>query len=155
MHYRVKNGQRVIEFDGEKLSSSSSQNNSSVRWVEFNLYLTVGGSYVLERIGHSLIFHDIGCEVVDRSGLKFRPEDQLTPEHVPCPKCDPDPTDPNDIIVIEKPRYFGLWSETPDAVLESLYGTRNYMTKVAERLIENATEYDQRLERAYRVEHIY
>jgi hypothetical protein len=122
--------------------------------VEFNLYLTVGGSYVLERIGHSLIFHDIGCDVVDRSGLKFRPEDQIGPEHIPCEQCEPDPRDPEDIIVIEKPRFFGLWSETPEAVLESLYGSRNYLTKVAERLIEDATEFDQRLERAYRVEHI-
>ena len=154
MHYEVKNGQRIIEFDGELLSSSSSQNNDSVRWVEFNLYLTAGGSYVLERIGHSRIYHDIGCEVVDRSGLKFRPGDLVGPEHVACPQCEPDIQDPNDIIVIEKPRYFGLWSESPDVVLESLYGNRNYMTKVAERLIEDAALYDQRLERAYRIEHI-
>jgi hypothetical protein len=153
MHYEVKNGQRTIEFDGEKLSSSSSRSEKP-RWVEFNLYLTAGGSYVLERIGYSLIYHDIGCSVVDRSGLKFRPEDQVGPEHVPCIECDPDPGDPEDIIVIEKPRYFGLWSETPDAVLESLYGNRNYMTKVAERLIEDAAQYDQRLERAYRIEHV-
>lgn len=154
MHYVVQNGQRKIEFDGEKLSSSSSYTKDSVRWVEFNLYLTVGGSYVLERVGHSLIYHDIGCSVVERSGLKFRPEDQVGPEHVACVECEPDIHDPNDIIVIEKPRYFGLWSETPNAVLESLYGSRNYMTKVAERLIEDATKYDQRLERAYRVEHV-
>lgn len=154
MHYEVKNGQRIIEFDGDLLSSSSSQSNDSVRWVEFSLYLTAGGSYVLERIGHSLIYHDIGCEVVDRSGLKFKPGEQVGPQHVACPDCDPDPDDPNDIIVIEKPRYFGLWSESPEVVLESLYGTRNYMTKVAERLIEDAAQYDQRLERAYRIEHI-
>lgn len=153
MHYRVKNGPRTIEFDGDKLSSSSSKSDKP-RWVEFNLYLTAGGSYVLERIGHSLIYHDIGCDVVERSGLKLRPEDQVGPEHVPCDLCEPDIHDPNDIIIIEKPRYFGLWSENPDTVLESLYGTRNYMTKVAERLIEDAAQYDQRLERAYRIEYI-
>lgn len=154
MHYKVRNGQRTIEFDGEKLSTSSSQTNDSTRWVEFSLYLTAGGSYVLERTGHSLVYHDINCAVVERSKLKFKPEDQVGPEHVPCEECDPNPADPNDILIIERPRYFGLWSENPADVLESLYGTRNYLTKVAARLIEDAAEYDQRLERAYRTEYI-
>ncbi len=155
MLYKVKNGNRIYEFDGKLLASSTSKKPDSYRWVEFNLYLTVGGSYILERIGQTDYFHHIECEVVGRNNLKFNPEDHLEDRHVPCEICDPDDFDD---IVLEKPRYFALVSEYPAAILEALHkkaddGAR-YMTYVTQRLIEDAAVHDKRLEKAYRVEHI-
>lgn len=156
MHYRIKNGNRIYAFDGTLLSSSTSQRQDSYRWVEFNLYITFGGSYVLERIGQTDIFHHIDCEVVERNKLKYNPEDQnLQDRHVPCEICDPDE---DDDIVLEKPRYFALVSEYPAAILEALHkkagdGAR-YMTYVTQRLIEDAALHDKRLAKAYSVEYI-
>ena len=156
--YKVRHGQRTFEFDGVLVASSTSKQVNSYRWVDFRLYITVGGSYILERVGQTLIYHDIGCLVVERNNLKFNPEDRIEPYHIPCYECAPDPEDPQDVILIEKPRYYGLVSDSPDAILEALHkrdsnGAR-YMTNVTERLIEDACKYDKRLENAYRVEKI-
>ena len=150
MHYKVKNGNRIYEFDGTLLSSSTSRKQDSYRWVEFNLYITAAGTYILERIGQTDIFHHIDCEVVERNKLKYNPEEQvLQDRHVPCEICDPDDEDD---IVLEKPRYFALVSEFPAAILEALHkkahdGAR-YMTYVTQRLIEDAALHDKRLAKA-------
>lgn len=154
MQHEVKDGNRTYKFDGRLLSKSTSKRTDADRWVEFALYVTASGIYIVERIGQSNIFHHIDCEVVERNELKYDPEDFLEDWHVPCEICYPD--EDVDDIVIEKPRYYALVSELPAAVLESLYkkdenGAR-YMTNVGKRLIEDACKHDKRLEKAYRVE---
>ena len=56
----------------------------------------------------------------------------------------------------EKPRYWAQVSEEPDAVLEALYkydqGGARYLTKVAERLLEEASIKDKGIEKMYRIE---
>ena len=56
----------------------------------------------------------------------------------------------------EKPRYWAQVSEEPDAVLEALYkydqGGARYLTKVAERLLEDASVIDGKIEKMYKVE---
>lgn len=157
MNYKVRSGERVLEFDGTKLATSSSQRPDSVRWVDFNLYITAGGSYILERIGQSDVFHTLACKVVERSKLKYDPNDTLLHRHVECQTCLPDAD--YDTVVIEKPRYFALVTESPKAVLDALHkvnrdnGTR-YMTIVSQKLIEEAAKHDKRLDREYRTEWI-
>jgi len=55
--YEVKDGARTLQFDGLVLGKSSSWRKGSYRWIEFELYRTESGSYVLSRIGVSLIYH--------------------------------------------------------------------------------------------------
>lgn len=153
--YKVRDGNRELQFDGELLAESSSQQRGQHRWVEFQLYRTKSGSYVLSRIGQTRLFHDPGCAIVQRNHLKVSDPDELTENHVPCPECDPYDYEE---VAIEKPRYFALVSEHPDAVLEALYkydtsGAR-YLTLVAQRLIERAGELDTRIDKAYKVEYI-
>ncbi len=155
--YEVRDGNRVLRFDGELLSESSSRRPDNDRWVEFQLYRTKSGSYVLGRIGQSLLFHALDCPVVERNRLKPSGVEFLNDEHIGCTQCDPD--DYAEEVAIEKPRYFALVSESPEAILEALYkydqaGAR-YLTHVAQRLIEDACGLDSRLEKAYRVEYIY
>jgi hypothetical protein len=155
--YEVRDGKRVLQFDGELLSESSSRRPDNDRWVEFQLYRTKSGSYILGRIGQTRLFHALDCPVVERNKLKPSGVEFLTDEHIACEQCDPD--DYADEVAIEKPRYFALISEKPEAILEALYkydpsGAR-YLTHVAQRLVEDACEYDSHLERAYRVEYIY
>ena len=156
MHYVVKKSKNaVIDFDGEKIASSTSYKDGSYRWVEFNLYLTEVGNYVLERVGRSDIFHVLGCEVANRNNLKFDPDYLLENRHMACEVCQPD--EYNDVLVLEEPRYFGLWSDSPDAILEALHRKKDgskYTTLVTERLLEEASQHDKQLERAYRVEHV-
>src|SRR5687767_210089 len=118
-HYEVKDRNRTLKFDGRKLGSSTSKREGAPRSVEFALYVTASGTYVYERIGQSNVFHHIDCEVVERNELKFDPEDYLEDWHVPCELCYPD--EEFDDIIIEKPRYYAMVSDSPAAILETLY----------------------------------
>jgi len=157
MRYKVRSGERILEFDGEKIATSSSFKPDSVRWVDFNLYVTVAGTYVLERIGQSDVFHTLACPTVKKNNLKFDPNDLLLQRHVECSTCLPDPD--YDTIVIEKPRYYAVVTESPRAVIDALYkrdkaNSTRYMTYVSQKLIEEAAKYDKRLEQEYRTEYI-
>jgi hypothetical protein len=156
MKYKVKSGERTLEFDGKCIAQSSSFKSDSVRWVDFSLYVTTAGNYILERIGQSDVYHSLACSVVDRNKLSYDPDDELTHNHVGCEICLPDRY--YDTIVLERPRYFALVTESPDAILEALHkkdkNNTKYMTYVAQKLIEEAIIHDKRLEKQYRTVHI-
>ncbi len=152
--FEVKDGTRILQFNGKLLASSSSWRRGSTRWIEFELYKTENGSYVLSRVGVSLVFHGAACPLVKRYGLSEVPTDKLEEESLPCEQCNP--TREADLIFPEKPRYWAQVSDEPDAVLEALYkydqGGARYLTKVAERLLEEASVKDKGIEKMYRIE---
>jgi hypothetical protein len=150
----VRDGERILRFEGEAIASSSSKRVGAHRWIEFNLFKTQGGHYVLSRIGHSLLFHQEPCMVIKRNGLRPGTPD---PDAMPCTLCVPDRRDAV-AFYLEQPRYWAQVSDTPDAVLEALYkydevGAR-YLTKVAENLIKGASELDPAIDAIYRYQRI-
>lgn len=156
--YEVLNGKRTLKFDGVLLAYSTSFRPRSERWIEFSLYRTVGGSYVLSRVGETRLYHTPTCPVVERNGLVPIPLPALREESVPCNICRPDRVE-TDMVAPELPRYWAQVSDTAEAVVEHLYkldeqGAR-YLTSVAERLLEEAAELDPQIERAYRTELIF
>jgi hypothetical protein len=156
--YEVRNGNRTLKFDGVLLAFSTSFRPGVKRWIEFGLYRTTGGSYVLSRVGETHLYHDPGCPVVERNGLPPVPRISLREGSVPCDLCHPDRTR-SEMICPEMPRYWAQVSESAPAVIEHLYkydeqGAR-YLTGVAERLLEEASEVDSAIEDAYRVETIF
>lgn len=156
MKYKVKSGERTLEFDGVRIAQSTSFRPDSVRWVDFSLYITAAGTYVLERIGQSDVYHSLACTVVGRNKLEHNPQDELNENHIACEICLPDRY--YDTIVIERPRYFALVTESPEAVLDALHkrdkNNTRYMTHVSQKLIEEAVKHDKRLEKQYRTVHI-
>ncbi|UDL15891.1 hypothetical protein QEH42_gp100 [Microbacterium phage Pumpernickel] len=154
--FEVRNGSRTLKFEGEHLAHSSSRRADSPRWIEFDLYRTKAGTYVLSRVGVSHVYHSAVCPLVARYGLHEETEDVLTDESEPCEECDPDFDDP--IVYPEKFRYWTLTSEDASAVVDALYqkdrnGSR-YLTKVADRLLEIASIRDSDIDQAYRVEYL-
>lgn len=150
----VKDGARTLQFKGSLLGKSSSKRRDSVRWIEFELYKTESGSYVLSRVGVSLVFHGAACHLVKRYGLQERPSDDLSNLAVPCEECDPD--DSLDLVFPEKYRHWAQISDKPDAVLEALYkyddnGAR-YLTGVAQRLLQDAAKLDSKIADIYNYE---
>ena len=71
--HEVKDGSRTLQFSGKLLAESSSWRQGSYRWIEFKLYKTDNGSYILSRVGVSLIFHGAACPLVKRYGLNEMP----------------------------------------------------------------------------------
>jgi hypothetical protein len=152
--YEVKDGSRTLQFSGALLAKSSSWRRGSTRWIEFELYKTESGSYILSRVGVSTVYHGAACGLVKRYGLTESHYERLTKDSVPCEECRP--TSEADLIFPEKHRYWAQVSEEPDAVLEALYkydqGGARYLTNVAQRLLEEASEKDEAVESVYRIE---
>lgn len=152
--FEVKDGTRTLQFNGKLLASSTSWRRGSTRWIEFDLYKTDANSYILSRVGISLIFHSSTCALVKRYGLSEVESEVVNRESLPCEECNPSLEMP--LLFPEKHRYWAQVSEEPDAVLEALYkydqGGARYLTKVAERLLEEASAKDTVIEKMYRIE---
>jgi hypothetical protein len=152
--HEVKDSSRTLQFNGKLLAESSSWRRGSTRWIEFELYKTENGSYILSRVGVSIIFHGAACPLVKRYGLSEVNADELTEDALSCEECN---ASRSAVMVFpEKYRYWAQVSEDPNAVLEALYkydaGGARYLTKVAERLLQDAAELDKGIESIYKVE---
>lgn len=53
--YRVRDGDKELEFEGWQLGHSSSQRTDKQRWSEIFIYRTVEGSYLVVGVGRSLV----------------------------------------------------------------------------------------------------
>lgn len=152
--HEVKDGSRTLQFNGRLLGESSSWRRGSTRWIEFKLYKTENGSYILSRVGVSIVFHTPTCSLVKRYGLKEGNSENLSLEALPCEECNPSYDLP--IIFPETDRNWAQVSEDPEAVLDALYkydaGGARYLTNVAQRLLERASLNDPRIEAIYQVE---
>lgn len=154
--FEVKDGSRTLQFDGELLGSSTSFRRGAERWIEFELYKTKNGSYILSRVGVSRVFHGAACPLVKRYSLIEAGLDSLRADALPCEECNPSTDLP--LIFPERDRTWAQVSEDPEAVLDALYkydqgGTR-YLTNVAHRLLEQAADKDLLIEKVYRIETI-
>lgn len=154
--YEVKDGSRTLQFEGTLLGASSSFRRGSTRWIEFEIYRTDNGSYVLSRVGVSLVFHSGACPLVSRYNLTDMPVENLEEGATPCEDCSPTFDAP--LVFPEKYREWAQVSDGPQAVLEALYkyddnGAR-YLTWVARRVLEEAASNDSEIDAIYRVEKI-
>jgi hypothetical protein len=154
--FEVRDGARTLQFEGELLGASSSRRRNSIRWIEFKLYRTESGTYILSRIGVSLIYHSATCFLVKKYELADAPVTTLNTHAIGCDTCLPTRQAP--LVYPEKYRYWAQVSEEPEAVLNSLYkfddlGAR-YLTWVARQVLEEAAKNDDRIDSIYRFEQI-
>jgi hypothetical protein len=150
----VRDGDRVLQFNGTLLAKSTSERRGAYRWIEFELYKTESGSYILSRIGVSLFFHGSVCPLVSKYRLNEVPIHELSAKSIACPECQPDGS--LDLVFPEKYRYWAQVSDQPEAVLDALYkyddnGAR-YLTGVAQRLLKDAAKVDSGIADVYNVE---
>lgn len=154
--FEVKDGSRTLQFNGRLLSESSSWRRGSTRWIEFFLYRTENGSYILSRVGVSIVYHGAACPLVKRYGLVEEASEVLREDSLSCEICGPTRNLP--VVFPEKYRYWAQVSEDAKPVLDALYkydqGGARYLTNVAQRLLEKAAENDESIDAIYRVEMI-
>jgi hypothetical protein len=150
----IKDGDRTLQFNGTLLAKSSSERRGAYRWIEFELYRTESGSYILSRIGVSLIFHGAACSIVSKYKLSEQPNYTLNSSSVPCIDCNPDAS--LDLIFPERYRYWAQVSDQPEAVIDALYKEGDngtfYLTGVAERLLKDAAKVDGGIDRVYNIQ---
>jgi hypothetical protein len=156
--FQVKDGDRVLQFEGKQLAHSSSYRADADRWVEFDLYRTEAGAYVVARVGYSNLFHTADCKVVRRGRHSPAPVATLTEDSKACELCSPVTSvdQAHELIYPEKPIYWAQVCQNADGALESLAmydqdGAR-YFTHVARKLIRDAAKHDMPIRDAYYVE---
>jgi len=157
MEYSVRDGVRKLEFDGLQLAASSSRLPKKPRWVEFSIYRTPKGQYVLSRIGYSVFYHAKECYTVARNSLSPVDGLELSPEYIACSSCRPTMLDPEGVFP-ETPRYAAWVCSDAVGVVSSLMkeddnGTE-YLTNVARRLLMLAAEKDEKIADAFYVDRI-
>ena len=119
---------RILEFDAAVLASGTSRRPGVPRWSELVIYRVSDGSYLISKVGRSLVAHQEGC-----SGVTWRtprwldatPEEQAV-SRVPCLRCRPrvgpggiDPT-----LFVEPDWTAVLLPQDPDAIIEILLERR-------------------------------
>ena len=153
--FSVKDGDRTLQFSGTLLAKSTSERRGAHRWIEFELYRTESGSYILSRIGVSLLFHGAACSLVSKYKLTENLSANLDSYARPCEECNPDYS--LDLVFPEKYRYWAQVSDHPNAVLDALYkydkeNGAYYLTSVAQRLLQQAAKVDKDIAQVYNVE---
>ena len=156
--FQVNDGDRTLQFKGERLSHSTSRSDEATRWVDFDLYRTEGGSYVVARTGYSRLYHVAGCQVVSKGRHSAAQVATLAQDSVPCELCKPDVTidRAHELIYPERPLHWAQACSTAEAAVEALAkydidGNR-YFTHVVRQLIRDAAKMDDDLRDAYYVE---
>lgn len=148
----VRDGVRTLKFKGALLASSSSREPGKSRWVEFNLYVASNHVYVLSRVGNSILYHNKRCKIVNRNNLKPVDGLRLDAYYVPCQICRAARADPNGVFP-ETPRYWAQKSDNAVGLVASLMkrddNHAEYLTNVARRLLEKASEYDPAIAEAF------
>lgn len=152
MKYIVRHGVQNYEVVGELLAESTSRVGNKPRWVEFKLYRSEAGIYVLSRVGASIYFHSEDCDVVTRNKLSPISQDRLPPIYIPCPECNANRMDP-DGIYPETPRYWATHTPEPEAIVEAMQKRGKdgvgYLTNVANRLLVTAAGKDPQIAGAF------
>jgi hypothetical protein len=157
--YEVRDGSRLITFDGVLLGAVSSKRPSSPRWSEYHLYRTEGGVYVLEKVGRSTVVHMPNCPEIIGDLKRFQevyPGKDPTEDGWFCETCLLSGYDITALLV-ESDRYWATISEEPQQIIEALYrrkdGARS-LQRLSLELLEQVAQVDPNVADAYRVEHI-
>jgi hypothetical protein len=160
--HKARDGARLITFDGDLLAKVTSRRDSdATRWTEMSLYRTDAGTYILEKVGRSVLTHVRECKDSDINTSKLPRFQDVHPGSDPdynfeYHDCVPDEYDFTRLLV-EEDRYWSTIAEDPAMVVEALYrkkgGVRN-MPRISLDLLEAAGAIDQRIKDAYANEHI-
>ena len=135
---RVRDIDGVLEFTGERVTDSTSdENNDHHRWTDLVLYRLTDGSgrYVLQTIGRSIIYPAVdGCERGVHTKLadladRYLDDECEDPVPEPCPVCQPLDIEADDlgdtIVKMEIDRYAAHVCRDVGDLLQRLRLTRS------------------------------
>lgn len=154
MKYQVRDADgSITEFEGELLGSGTSQRRHSPRWSELHIYKTEAGTYVVHKIGRTLVYHVPGAECGSKGALTTKHEIAPDREVVPCHQCRPD-REKLDVVSLEQDRNtIHIATEAP-GVIESCKTFSHddstlFLTRVARDALDAAMDKDPSLETAF------
>lgn len=156
--FQVRDGARLLTFDGLQLGRVSSERSNSPRWTELAIYQTVGGSYVLEKVGRSVVTHVPGCPEILGELPRFQEahpgED---PDDYHYHDCVPESYNFTQLLT-EQARYWALVSKDAAEIVDALRIRRRsaseHMPRLSVDLLNAVSRIDAHFEDSWRVEHI-
>lgn len=156
--YQVRDGSRLLTFEGQRLGHISSRRPGIARWTEMTVYKTVGGSYVLEKVGRSILTHSPGCSAILSELPRFQdahPGDDPD-EDYEYHDCVPDVYDFPSLLA-EEDRYWAIISDDPAKIVDALYrrreGTR-HLPRISIELLEEISANHPEFGTDWKTEHI-
>lgn len=154
MKYQIKDRGSILRFEGVKLAESSSRDYKP-RWIEFTLYKTTGGQYIIERVGRSIVFHRGTCRTVEKNNLSSVYCTDIPSDHEPCEWCRPSRID-LDGLYPERERPYYIECKTAKGVVRELTSQdrdndTEYITNVARKLLDDASKMDADIHDHYKI----
>jgi hypothetical protein len=132
---QVRDGNRLLTFDGKLLASVSSRDSDRDRWTEMRIYQTTGGSYILEKIGRSIRLHMPGCSDILKDLPLFQqehPGDDPEVGYSWCERCSPPIGEEYDFpsLLVEEDRFWATISTDPEVIIDALWRKRDNYTRL-------------------------
>lgn len=128
---QVRDGSRLLSFDGELLATASSRTPDRDRWTEMRIYRTSGGSYILEKVGRSIRLHMPGCgDILPGKDLPLfqseHPGDDPEVGYSWCERCSPPIGEEYDFpsLLVEEDRFWATISTDPEVIIDALWRKR-------------------------------
>lgn len=156
--HQVRDGPRLITFEGELLGAVSSRRVGASRWTEMQIFKTIGEQYVLEKVGKSVVTHNPGCkEIIGKLPRFQEAHPGADPdEGFEYHECVPEQYDFTQLLV-EEDRYWATITSNPDKIVDALYRKRDgarHLPRVSLELLLAAEAYDDALAASWRIERI-
>lgn len=156
--YQVRDGARIMAFDGTCIATVSSRRPSSPRWTELELYRTDTGKYVLSKIGRSVVTHVPGCPKIFGQLPLFSEEYPGEDPDGDFEYCDCVPEEYNfNTLLVEQTRYWALVADAATAIVNELHTVKSgvrVLPRMAVNLLESAAKMDKQIADAFYVEHV-
>lgn len=150
----VRDGARRITFDGQLIGSASSRRHDSPRWSEYKLYKTVSDTYVLEKVGRSIVVHMPGCSEIISQLDRFQnrhPGSDPADGWWFCENCTADGHNITALLV-ENDRSWVTITDDPREVIDALYrrkGGARSLQRISLALLEQASRADDKISSAF------
>lgn len=147
---QVRDGNRLLTFDGKLLAAISSREPGKDRWTEMSVFQTTGGSYILEKVGASIRLHMPGCSEIIKDLPLFQQEHPGEDPEVGfswCELCSPPIGEEYDFpsLLVEENRYWATVSDDPKVIIDALYRKREGYTRlprISVKLLEDLEQVD-------------
>lgn len=151
---QVRDGRRLLTFDGKLLASISSREGDKDRWTEMRVYRSTGGSYILEKVGRSVRLHMPGCSEPLKALPTFQqehPGDDPEVGYSWCSKCSPPIGEEYDFpsLLVEEDRFWATVSEDPEVIIDALWRKREgyrRLPRISVELLNDLCEVDPAFE---------
>ena len=125
--HAVRDGARLLQFQGVVLGSATSQRGSAPRWSELVVYRLVDGNYLISKIGRSTVAHRPDCLRVNHRMIPWfraRTSDEFIGARFACRDCRPDVKHLEPETVLEVTRYRAILAHNAEEAAQSFMGDR-------------------------------